>query len=328
MTEPSLETKAGKEPILRVEELSIGFVSGTKTIAVTDHINFELFPGEIYGLVGESGCGKTVTALSILRLLPVPAGKILQGRILYKNYDILSLPQTEMQKLRGSVISMIFQEPGSALNPLMPIEKQLRELFDYHDFSGDPLKKIMDLLERVGIADASRILRAHPHELSGGMQQRIIITMALLLGPDIIIADEPTTALDVTVQAQIMELLLEMQQESGTAIILITHNMGLIAQYANRVAVMYAGQIVEEGLVEAFLEKPLHPYSQGLMAAIPDIDREETKLTAIPGQVPAPADFPTGCRFRERCPKRHEKCLLQPDFKKSGEKQKVACFLY
>jgi len=321
------ERKQG-EILLQVENLSIGFDADEGLIGVTDGVSFDIRKGEIYGLVGESGCGKTVTSIALLRLLPAPRGRTLSGRALFRGKDILGMSKEELREFRGQSVSMIFQEPGSALNPLMTIQDQLREVFDYHEYSGDRDQRIDALLRRVGFSDPERILRAYPHELSGGMAQRVMIAMALLLEPDLIIADEPTTALDVTVQAQIMELLLELRDEMHAAILLITHNMGLIAQYADRVAVMYAGRIVEEGETASLLRDPLHPYSQGLLRAIPDIESDRPIPHPIPGQVPRAADFPSGCRFRERCPRAFEPCADRPELKNVREGRKTACFLY
>lgn len=337
--------------VLKVEDLSIGFASeeaaGTagsaaateNVTAITDCLNFELRRGEVLGLVGESGCGKTVTALALLRLLPSPGGRILNGRIQFQGRDILQLEHDELRKLRGSEISMIFQEPSAALNPLMTIEGQLFEVFAYHDLTeapgiASPEQRIRELLNRVGFADPDRILKSYPHQLSGGMLQRVVIAMALLLKPAIVIADEPTTALDVTVQAQIMELLVELQREEGTSVLLITHNLGLIAQYAERLAVMYAGRIVEDAPVEEFLAQAHHPYSQGLLAALPDVTQQK-RLQPIDGQVPRPADYDDGCRFRDRCHRRSEVspadlCEQRPHLQKllSDPNREVACWIH
>ena len=316
------------ESLITVKDLTVSFASDDRNVEITDKVSFEIRSGEIFGLVGESGCGKTVTALSLLRLLPVPGGKILSGSITLNGEEILSLSPEEMRDIRGKQISMIFQEPSSALNPLMNVEKQLMECFDYHEFIGDKAGRVRDLLKRAGFPDPGRILAAYPHELSGGMLQRVMIAMALIMEPSLIIADEPTTALDVTVQAQIMELLVTMKEELGTAILLITHNLGLIAQYADRLAVMYAGRIVEESDVDTFLDNPLHPYTTGLLNALPRLDSDSHKIEPIPGQVPQPKDYAQGCRFRERCSSAFEKCINKPDSYDYGKKQRVACFLY
>jgi peptide/nickel transport system ATP-binding protein len=315
------------EPLLKVENLSIGFETNGKMIPVTDDVSFEIHPQEIYGLVGESGCGKSVTCLAILRLLPLPSSKILSGRILFKGRDLLMLNVNELRSVRGGEIGMIFQEPGSALNPLLTVKQQLRECFRYHPFKGNPEERLRYLLKRVGFSDPDRILQSFPHELSGGMLQRVMISMSLMLTPSLLIADEPTTALDVTIQAQIMELLVELQKEFSTAILMVTHNLNLIAQYADRLSVMYAGRIVEQNNVESFVSRPLHPYSVGLLAALPNLSSEVKELRAIPGQVPRPEHFLTGCRFRDRCPYAFEACERRPDLFPDNS-SRVACFLY
>lgn len=315
--------------LLEVRDLSVGFQDGSdQPVAITDRVSFSMDAGEILGLVGESGCGKTVTALALLRLLPQPGGRLLGGQIFFEEQQITGLSLQKLQKIRGRRIAMIFQEPASALDPLMTIQKQLQENFDWHDPKtipfADPQKRIRDLLDRVGFADPDRILRSYPHQLSGGMLQRVMIAMALLLQPSLLIADEPTTALDVTVQAQVLELLLDLQRQDKTAILLITHNLALVAQYADRLAVMYAGRIIEQGNVSAFLKKPLHPYSQGLLAALPEIDRVK-ELKAIKGQVPRPSQYAAGCRFQERCPHRFDACEQEPPMRWLGD-QAAACF--
>ncbi|MCB1137864.1 MAG: ABC transporter ATP-binding protein [Leptospiraceae bacterium] len=310
-------------PVLSVENFSIG-IGGT---GITDSVSFSIEPGQIYGIVGESGCGKTITALACLGMLPEPGGNRLQGQILFKGEDIYSVSRERLRQIRGAEISMIFQEPTSALNPLLTVGKQLRELFEFHEFSGNPDTRMDQVLRRVGFSDPERILESYPHQLSGGMLQRVVIALALLLHPSLIIADEPTTALDVTVQAQIMELLVELQKEEGCAVLLITHNIGLIAQYADRVGVMYAGHLIEERDVHSFLNKPYHPYSQGLMAALPDVESRK-ELHPIAGQVPSPGQYPAGCRFRTRCNQAFEKCDQHvPDFEPEPQ-QKVRCFLF
>ncbi len=316
------------QPLLEVDELSIGFQSEQGLIAITDKVSFRIYPGEAFGLVGESGCGKSVTCLALLKLLPMPGGKVLSGRVLFKGKDILTLSLEELRRLRGGEIGMIFQEPGAALNPLWPIRKQLLETFQYHPYQGDPLKRVTSLLERVGIADPLRVLASYPHQLSGGMLQRVMIAMALSLNPALLIADEPTTALDVTVQAQIMELIEDLRREFQASVLMITHNLNLIAQYADRVAVMYAGRIAEEGPVADFLARPAHPYSQGLLAALPRLDGGREPMRPIPGQVPRPSDYVSGCRFRDRCPHAFAPCVRNPDQYRVGEGHTVSCFLY
>lgn len=315
-------------PVLSVRNLSVafGFAKGRKgalvprdgvpPLQVTDEISFEIFHGEFFALVGESGCGKSVTAMSILRLLPQPSAQIVDGSVLFyevqentanKETELSKLSLPELQKYRGSKIACIFQEPMQALNPVVSIQKQLLEVFKYSAPGGrnfsreESLKIIEDQLKDAGFTDPARVLDSYPHELSGGMLQRVCIVMSLLSKPRLIIADEPTTALDVTVQAQVLAVLKDMARKSGTAVLLITHNMGIVSQYADRVAVMYAGRIVETGPVHDVICNPLHPYTQGLLAAIPESHSQMKNLKSIPGSVPHPKDFVSGCRFADRC---------------------------
>jgi oligopeptide/dipeptide ABC transporter ATP-binding protein len=357
--------------VLSVKDVSVAFGfdkngksrDGREPLQVTDRVSFDIFPGEFFALVGESGCGKSVTAMSILRLLPWPSAKIVNGEILFDVgandaqtqdiRDLVKLPLNELQSVRGSEIACIFQEPMQALNPVVTIKKQLLEVFKYssqktswtlsHSLQGDseetgsvqestsspqqrstrmsfwrpkadrihkdsslkspsdPLNLIREQLCLAGFTDPDRVLNSYPHELSGGMLQRVCIVMALLPKPKLIIADEPTTALDVTVQAQVLAVLKEMAEKTGTAVLLITHNMGIVSQYAHRVAVMYAGRIVEEGPVREVINHPMHPYTQGLLAAIPESHSDLRTLASIPGSVPHPKDFVQGCRFADRC---------------------------
>ncbi|HKP95589.1 MAG TPA: ABC transporter ATP-binding protein [Fibrobacteria bacterium] len=317
-------------PLLEVEDLSIGFENEEGVAAITDRVSFAIRSGEAYGLVGESGCGKSVTCLSLLRLLPVPGGRVLSGRILFRGRDILKMSAEELRDLRGGSIGMIFQEPGAALNPLWPIKRQLLEPFRYHAHAGDPERRIRSLLDRVGIADPDRVLSAYPHQLSGGMLQRVMIAMALSLNPALLIADEPTTALDVTVQAQIMELIGDLRRETDAAVLMVTHNLNLVAQYADRVGVMYAGRMAEESPVDDFLRRTLHPYSQGLLSALPRLDAgaDAGLMKPIPGQVPRPSEYLSGCRFRDRCPHAFEPCGRKPGLFPAGQGHTVACFLH
>jgi oligopeptide/dipeptide ABC transporter ATP-binding protein len=344
-------------PVLYVKDVSVAFGfekngnprDNMTPLQVTDRVSFDIFPGEFFALVGESGCGKSVTAMSILRLLPWPSAKIVNGEILFGQdaRDLVKLPLKELQSVRGSEIACIFQEPMQALNPVVTIKKQLLEVFKYgvsckssesaqsqnkqttkdcHSrlekpapdlFRGEsPLDIIREQLRLAGFTDPDRVLNSYPHELSGGMLQRVCIVMALLPKPKLIIADEPTTALDVTVQAQVLAVLKDMAEKTGTAVLLITHNMGIVSQYAHRVAVMYAGRIVEEGPVREVINHPMHPYTQGLLAAIPESHSDLRTLSSIPGSVPHPKDFAQGCRFADRCCKCaqasaevREKCL-------------------
>jgi len=292
--------------VLSVQNLSVAF-GKVDPLQVTDGVSFDIRSGEFFALVGESGCGKSVTAMSILRLLPQPSARIVDGRVLFSQescVDLSKLSLKDLQKIRGSEIACIFQEPMQALNPVLTIKKQLLEVFKFGARSvsaRDPLTLICEQLTAAGFADPERVLNSYPHELSGGMLQRVCIVMALLSKPKLIIADEPTTALDVTVQAQVLAVLKEMAESAGTAVLLITHNMGIVSQYANRVAVMYAGRIVEVGGVRDVINNPLHPYTQGLLAAIPENHNDMRTMRSIPGSVPHPRDFVPGCRFADRC---------------------------
>ena len=313
-------------PVLQVRDLSVAFGfdkngnprDGVKPVQVTDRVSFEISAGEFFALVGESGCGKSVTSMSILRLLPQPSARIVEGSVLFRTgndndvpVDLAKLPLAELQKVRGSEIACIFQEPMQALNPVVTIKKQLLEVFKFcakssavpadKDGAADPLATIREMLLQAGFSDPDRVLNAYPHELSGGMLQRVCIVMALLPKPKLIIADEPTTALDVTVQAQVLAVLKDMANRTGTAVLLITHNMGIVSQYADRVAVMYAGRIVECGPVRDVIDNPMHPYTQGLLAAIPENHSDMRTMKSIPGSVPHPRDFVAGCRFADRC---------------------------
>ena len=305
--------------VLQVENLSVAFGfdkngtprDGMQPLQVTDKVSFEIAAGEFFALVGESGCGKSVTAMSILRLLPQPSARIVEGSVLYRSgddaspIDLAKMPLADLQKVRGSEIACIFQEPMQALNPVLTIKKQLLEVFKFCKRSkGGFMSVIREQLALAGFKDVERVLNSYPHELSGGMLQRVCIVMALLSKPKLIIADEPTTALDVTVQAQVLAVLKDMANRTGTAVLLITHNMGIVSQYADRVAVMYAGRIVETGNVRDVIDNPMHPYTQGLLAAIPENHSDMRTMKSIPGSVPHPRDFAKGCRFADRC----EKC--------------------
>ena len=305
--------------VLQVENLSVAFGfdkngtprDGMQPLQVTDKVSFEIAAGEFFALVGESGCGKSVTAMSILRLLPQPSVRIAEGSVLYRSgddaspIDLAKMPLADLQKVRGSEIACIFQEPMQALNPVLTIKKQLLEVFKFCKRSkGGFMSVIREQLTLAGFKDVERVLNSYPHELSGGMLQRVCIVMALLSKPKLIIADEPTTALDVTVQAQVLAVLKDMANRTGTAVLLITHNMGIVSQYADRVAVMYAGRIVETGNVRDVIDNPMHPYTQGLLAAIPENHSDMRTMKSIPGSVPHPRDFAKGCRFADRC----EKC--------------------
>ncbi len=289
-------------PLLEITALHTQFSGEEGVIRAVDGVDLTLRQGEVLGLVGESGCGKTITALSIMRLI-APPGRIVSGRILFEGRDLLSLTDAEMVALRGDRLSMIFQQPKVCLNPVIAIGAQIAELFRRH--RAMPAKQAREeaiaLLEKVGIPAAPAKAQAYPHELSGGQAQRVMIAMALALRPSVLIADEPTTALDVTIQAQILDLLRELCRELGTALLLVTHDLGVIAEIADRVAVMYAGQIVEEAPVIALFDAPRHPYTQGLLSSMPVLGRRQHRLDAIPGSVPSAARLPAACRFAPRC---------------------------
>ncbi|HSJ26782.1 MAG TPA: ABC transporter ATP-binding protein, partial [Acidimicrobiia bacterium] len=295
------------DALLRVEGLATHFHTRDGVVKAVDEVSFTVRRGEVLGLVGESGCGKSVTSLSILGLVPHP-GRIARGRVLFDGHDLSELSKQELAELRGDRISMIFQQPGSALNPVMTAGLQIEEVFELHREMTEEVReeRAIEMLQRVGIPDPGRRARAYPHELSGGMAQRIMIAMALACDPDLLIADEPTTALDVTIQAQILDLMRALQRESNTAVLLITHDLGVVAEMADRVAVMYAGVIVEETDAETLFAQPKHPYTQGLIGSIPVLGEVKEQLETIPGVVPSLVDLPPGCRFASRCKARIE----------------------
>ncbi|MFZ5564287.1 MAG: ABC transporter ATP-binding protein [Thermodesulfobacteriota bacterium] len=300
------------ETLLAVENLSVSFDTEAGRVRAVDGLSFEVRRGEILGLVGESGCGKSVTALSVMRLLPKPSGRIDGGRVLLDGTDLTSLPPESMRAIRGRRIAMIFQEPMTALNPVHTVGRQLGEVYHLHHREKDKAAVIaasVEMLKKVGIPDPAQRLAQYPHQISGGMRQRVMIAMALACGPDLLIADEPTTALDVTIQAQILELIKTIQGQSGMAVMIITHDLGVIAETCQRVCVMYAGTLVESADTATLFDRPAHPYTQGLLASIVRLDnRRKTKLATIAGMVPSLAELPPGCRFQNRCPKVMDIC--------------------
>ena len=317
-------------PLVQVKDLCVDFQTENGWLRAVDHLSFAIPRGTTFGLVGESGCGKTVTAMSIPRLVPQPPGRISQGEIIFNGQDLLKLPATAMRAIRGKDIGVIFQEPMTALSPLHRIGEQLAEVIHIHRQVSrkDALASAGDWLLRVGIPDPAQRLRAYPFELSGGMRQRVMIAMAMILRPQLIIADEPTTALDVTIQAQILDLMRSMLDEH-TSLLMITHDMGVIWEMCSSMAVMYASRIVETGPVRELFAKPLHPYTRGLMQAIPAIQRDAQRLSHIPGQVPSLLNLPAGCAFADRCPHVMPQCRLNPPppLRPVG-KQHVACHLH
>jgi peptide/nickel transport system ATP-binding protein len=315
--------------LLSVRDLRMGFASGRTVLAAVDGIDFDLRAGETLALLGESGCGKSASALSLLRLLPA-AGRILNGDIRFDGRDLLHLPETEMRAVRGGGMAMIFQEPATSLNPVLTVGRQIGEVLERHmGLAGDAARtRCVELLTAVGIADPQRRLDEYPFQLSGGMKQRVMIAVALAGNPRLLVADEPTTALDVTIQAQILELLRRLQAERGMGMLLITHDLGVVAQMAQRIAVMYAGQIVEEAPREAFFGAPRHPYTVKLFAALPDLARRGGRLETISGQVPALSAMPAGCRFAERCPHAWERCRVEaPALHEAEAGHRVRCHL-
>jgi oligopeptide/dipeptide ABC transporter ATP-binding protein len=302
------------EPLLSVEDLRVAFGPPEREQVAVDGVGFALAPGEVIGIVGESGSGKSLTALSILKLVPNPPGRIAAGRIRFRGQDLLPLGERAMNAIRGRDIAMIFQEPMTALNPVFTIGEQIAETLRVHEGidRAAARQRAQELLARVGISNPAQRLDQYPHELSGGMRQRVMIAMALACRPQVLIADEPTTALDVTIQAQILALLRDLQRELGMAVVLITHDLGVIAQVVDRVAVMYAGRIVEEGPVAAVFERPSHPYTRLLLESIPSLDHEQERLPSIPGMVPALSQLPSGCRFHPRCPLAKPACAERP----------------
>ena len=316
--------------VLRVEDLSVSFELEAGLVNVVDRINFSVEAGETVGLVGESGCGKSVTALSVMGLLPRPAGRVVGGKVLLGDIDLLTLPADSRQAIRGDRISMIFQEPMTALNPVQRIGRQLGESFRLHQPELDSnaiTKQCVSLMDRVGIPAPDERLSAYPHELSGGMRQRIMIAMALATRPDVLIADEPTTALDVTIQAQILELLRELQSDYGMSVIFITHDLGVIAELCTNVVVMYAGRIAERASVGDLFREPHHPYTRGLLDSIPRMDTiPKSLLTTIEGAVPSIGELPTGCRFNNRCHFSDRLCQQsEPEMRNIGADHESAC---
>ena len=322
------------QPLLDVKNLKTYFFTDDGVVKAVDGVDFSVYPGEVLGLVGESGCGKSVTSFSIMRLVGVP-GKVVDGEIWFGGRDLLKLSEGEMTQLRGKEMSMIFQQPQSSLNPVFTAGDQVAEVFEIHERAGreKAWEEAVELLKLVGIPDAARKAKAFPHEMSGGQAQRVMIAMALSLKPKLLIADEPTTALDVTIQAQILDLMRGLREKMNTAVILITHDLGVISEMADRVAVMYAGRIVEQSAVLNLFDKPLHPYTQGLIASIPVLGKMMDKLDVIPGSVPNLVNLPPGCRFAPRCRSRLQYNLnicteLEPELEEIESGHKVRCWLY
>ncbi len=316
--------------VLEVNDLAVEFDTETGRIRAVDQVDFRLSRGRILGIAGESGCGKSVTALSIMRLLPKPVSSIVTGRALFNGNDIFDLPTAKMHEIRGRKISMIFQEPMTALNPVHTVGRQLVEIYQLHFADMTRAEKTaaaLKMIREVGIPDPETVMKKYPHQLSGGMRQRVMIAMALACEPQILIADEPTTALDVTVQDQILELIRALQSKTGMSVILITHDLGVIAENCDDVVVMYAGRIAEKADVRTLFKYPAHPYTQGLLTSIPSLAKTpKTKLPTIRGTVPSLADLPHGCRFSDRCPMMKEICTVEaPMEREIGPDHFAAC---
>jgi len=321
-------------PLLEIKNLKTYFYTEEGVVRAVDGVDLHVYPGEIIGLVGESGCGKSVTSLSVMRLISTP-GKIAGGEIWFDGKNILELSQNEMRDIRGNSISMIFQQPQTSLNPIFTAGDQIAEVLQVHKFleKKEAWSSAVELLRLVGIPDPERRAKAFPHELSGGQAQRVMIAIALALLPQLLIADEPTTALDVTIQAQILDLLRGLQEKFQTAVILITHDLGVIAEMAERVAVMYAGKIVEQASVKPLFRDPLHPYTQGLIGSIPVLGKIKDRLEVIPGSVPNLINLPPGCRFAARCHAREKYGLnictaAEPDLVEVQPEHYVRCWLF
>jgi peptide/nickel transport system ATP-binding protein len=328
-----------KKPILEVNHLKTHFFTDRGEIPAVDDVSFFINEGEVLGIVGESGCGKSVTSLSIMGLVPSPPGKIVGGNILYRSQhspeklteDLVKVSTKRMRQIRGNKIAMIFQEPMTSLDPLFTIGFQIIEALKNHQklSKKEARKKAVDLLNLVGIPRADEIVDEYPHQLSGGMRQRVMIAIAMSCDPEVLVADEPTTALDVTIQAQILELMKNLNREKGTAIMLITHDLGVVSEMCDRVCVMYAGKVVEEGDVRTILKFPKHPYTKGLIRSLPKMQDREERLYSIPGNVPKPGSIKEGCRFAARCSEVFDRCYKEdPDLLTLSEGHSCRCFLY
>ncbi len=318
--------------MLEVKKLKTSFFSSDGEVPAVDEISFSVGEGEVIGIVGESGCGKSVMSLSIMRLIPQPPGKIVSGEIRLKGVNLVDLSEKEMRQKRGNDVAMIFQEPMTSLNPLFTIGNQLTEAIRLHKklSKKTAFARGVEMLQLVGLPRAKEMMSEYPHQLSGGMRQRVMIAMALSCDPQLLIADEPTTALDVTIQAQILSLMSDLNRKLKTSIIMITHDLGIVAELCERVIVMYAGKIIEEGSVEQIFRNPRHPYTVGLLQSVPDIQEKKERLYSIPGNVPKPGTIHLGCRFAARCEHAHERCTQEnpPLYKTEEERHYVRCFLH
>lgn len=312
--------------LLEIKDLTIHYVTESGTVHAVEGLNLELAKGETLGFVGETGAGKTTTALGIMRLLPVPPAKVISGDIVFEGESLLSKPESQMRSIRGGKIAMIFQDPMTSLDPVIPVQEQIAEMVELHHKGpkSDAMKRAGDMLELVGIPRERGT--AYPHQFSGGMKQRVVIAIALACDPALLIADEPTTALDVTIQAQVLELMHELKEKFNTSMIMITHDLGIVAEMCDKVAIMYAGRVVEYGTTEMIYNHRLHPYTEGLFNSLPDLEVEQEELKVIHGLMPDPTNLPTGCCFHPRCPYATENCSkVAPEMVKVAEGHYVAC---
>ncbi|UCF87868.1 MAG: ABC transporter ATP-binding protein [bacterium] len=318
-------------PLIEVKNLEVQFEIRGAVLKAVDHVSFEIAPGETLGLVGESGCGKSVTASAIMRLIPTPPGRITGGEILFEKKDLLKLTESQMRSIRGNRISMIFQEPMTSLNPVYTVGDQVAEVIQLHQGlkRKEALEKVVDVFRQVGIPAPESRVDDHPHKMSGGMRQRVMIAMALACNPRLMIADEPTTALDVTIQAQILDLMNKLKRDTGASILFITHDLGVIAEMAQRVIVLYCGRIVEEAPVGSLFSEPKHPYTVGLLNSIPALNpKERDRLSTIGGTVCSLFNLPEGCHYFDRCPNAMDQCRHKPPAVETGTGHRVWCWKY
>jgi oligopeptide/dipeptide ABC transporter ATP-binding protein len=325
-----MATEGSHKKLIELKDLSVHFFTDRGVVPSVNQVSYSIYEGETLGLVGESGCGKSVTAHSIMRLIPQPPGRIVGGEILYRGENLVESTSARMREIRGNEISMIFQEPMTSLNPVFTVGNQISEAILLHtELDEDESRQLgIEMLAKVGIPSPEMRIDEYPHQMSGGMKQRVMIAMALSCNPRLLIADEPTTALDVTIQAQILELVYNLQQESQMSVLLITHDLAVVAEVCDRVVVMYASRIVEIADVVKLFENPRHPYTQGLFSSIPNLDEEQSRLTPIAGFVPSPMNFPKGCKFHDRCPLKVERCTQEePQLREVQQGHQVACHL-
>ena len=317
-----------RQPLLAVENLRTHFHTRDGVVRAVDGVSFDVAAGETLAIVGESGCGKSVTSMSILRLLPMPPARFASGRVVFEGRDLLGLPETEMRKIRGNAIAMIFQEPMTSLNPVLTIGRQITEALVLHRglSEADATTRAIEMLRKVHMPEAEQRVAQYPHQLSGGMRQRVMLAIALVLGPKVLIADEPTTALDVTIQAQILELIAELRDEMGMCVLLITHNLAVVHEIADHVAVMYAGEVVESAPRATIFDHPQHPYTQGLLRSMPGLTPRHQHLPVIPGRVPELSELPAGCRFAPRCANRIDRCASHPSLDRVETNHELRCY--